>query len=90
MIFDNLDSHDTIDVKQEMDSNMMNTIYVAFRMRTHTEIFMQCFTYKWRPKAKSFMLKMQSFNNFYVDEAPMALNIFRFVVFFTVTPLRRA
>ena len=35
-------------------------------------------------KAQSFVQKMQSFNYSYIDEAPMALDIFRFAVFFDI------
>ena len=32
------------------------------------------------PKDQSFVLKMQPFNNFYIDEAHMALNIYSVAV----------
>ena len=70
--------------------------YVALRMHTHTEktiFFLQrrqikVFTYIWElwesgqgTKAKSFMQKLQPFNNFYIDEAHTVLDIFCFTVF---------
>ena len=71
----------------------MNIIYAALPMREQTENTFSCkdnsgkaLHIYWSggkgPTAQSFVLKMQPFNNFYIDEAHTVLDIFRFAVFF--------
>ena len=70
----------------------MNIMYVALHIaHVYDNTFMQrqlmqSFTYIYGsggkgPKTQSFVLQMKPFNNFYIDRAQAALDIFPFALF---------